>query len=135
MPVRARVVDRLISDAVGPQWFDNSRGFSCKSMPTDEYRKTQDAAEVLYERVIDAIDWPRILIEACSRHFDLVKSGNHLPIKNDIVDDVCGSCLQEALMADEHMPRHSPVPVPRLNRGQDWLAELARVRTEYGRSF
>lgn len=134
MPVRARVVDRLISDAIGPQWFDNSRGFECKSMPTREYHKTQDAANVLYERVIDRIDWSRILIEACSRHYDLVRTGNHMKIANDIVEDVCGNCLQEALLADEHMPRHSPVPAPRADQGQDWLAELARVRAEYGRS-
>jgi hypothetical protein len=133
MPVRARAVGRLAIDAVGHQWFDNSRGFECKSMPTAAYNETSDAADVLYERIVDSIDWSRILIEAVSRHFDLVRLGSHSQGANDIVEDVCGSCLQEALLADEHMPRHSPVPLPRNDRGQDWLGILSEMREKYGR--
>lgn len=130
MPVRARIVERLVQDVAGPQWFNNLNGFN--SMPTAEYHKVSEAADVLFERIVDRIDWPRILIEACSRHYDLVRSGTHSSIKNDIVLDVCGNCLQETLLTDDHSPRHSPEPQPRLDRGQDWLGEMVRIRIEYG---
>jgi hypothetical protein len=133
MPVRARVVERLVSDAVGQQWFDNSQGLQCKSMPTAEYHKTTDAADVLYERVVDSIDWPRVLIEAMSRHSDLMRLGNHGTRTTDISEDVCGSCIQEALLADDTFPRHSPVPLPRHDRGKDWLGTLMQMRENYGR--
>lgn len=134
MPVRARVVERLVSDAVGQRWFNNSQGFECVSMPTAQYRRTTDAANTLYERIVDAIDWPRTLIEAMSRHHDLMRLGNHGNGASDISDDVCGNCIQEALLTDETMPRHSPVPLPRHDRGEDWLGTLMQMREKYGRS-
>lgn len=133
MPVRARIVENLTHETVGYQVWDGLTG-RCKTVPTADYHEAQKAADVLFERIVDAIDWPRVLIEACSRHFDLVRAGAHKSIKHDIVQDVCGDCLHEALLADEHMPRHSPVPLPRIDTGQDWLGILAAMRQKYGRS-
>lgn len=133
MPVRARIVEGLTNDAIGSQVWDGLTG-TCRTMPTEDYREAQAAADVLFERIVDQVDWPRVLIEACSRHYDLVRAGTHKSIRHDIVDDVCGNCLHEALLADEHMPRHSPVPLPRVDNGQDWLGILARMREQYGRN-
>lgn len=138
MPVRERLVTALTEDAIGAQWWDNSRGHECKSMPTDDYYRTRDAAEVLFERIIDRVDWNRVMLEASGRHFDLLRAGAH-PVRGlDLADAfdgiICADCLREALLADETFPRHAPEPAPRVDKGQDWVGELAAMRAKHGRS-
>jgi len=134
MPVRARVGTALAEQVVGAQVWNGLYG-ECKTMPTDAYDETVAVADVLYERIVDMIDWNRVLIEASSRHLNLVRDGNHRPLRYNIMEAVCGFCIQEALLTDEHMPRHSPVPLPRHDQGQDWLKVMAEMRQKYGRGF
>lgn len=140
MPIRNRIVTLLTEDVVGAQWWDNSAGSVCMSMPTDDYDRTRDAAEVLYERIVDRIDWNRILIEASSRHFDLCRAGTH-PERSgskavyweDLENTICPDCLREAMLADDTRPRHSPDPALRVDSGQDWAGEITAMRVKHGK--
>lgn len=137
MPVRDRVVTRLTEDVVGPQVWNNARGARCQTMPTEDYYRTGDAADAVYERIVDDIDWNRVLLEAASRHFDLLRDGTHRPAGLDLhdmfEDTLCPDCLREALLADETIPRHAPEPARRRHRGLDWAGIVAEMRTKYGR--
>lgn len=138
MPVRARLVTSIVEDVVGAQWWDNSRGHECQSMPTEDYYRTDDAANVLYERIIDRIDWNRVMLEASSRHFDLVRAKAHGPAGADLADMfddiICPDCIREALLCDDTVPRHDPKPAPRVDTGQDWAGEFAEMRGLHGKS-
>lgn len=124
MAVRDRVVEQLTTDVVGVQWWDNSRGHECTTMPTEAYYQTRDAANVLYERIVQRIDMNRILLEAVGRH---CADGHD---EDAVIGNICGPCVTEALLAEGHWWDGPRKPV---DQGQDWLAVLADMRERHGR--
>lgn len=106
MPIR-REAARVITEAfTGTVWFSHGQ---CQTMPHDQYEQARVAGDALYELVIDHIDWPRVLIEATSRHLNLVDAGRH-PARapgwrglQTGPDQPCAGCIREALLADERV--------------------------------
>ncbi|MEY9842498.1 hypothetical protein [Streptacidiphilus sp. EB103A] len=127
MPNRRRVVEVLTQDAVGAQQWNGARG-ECVTMPTDAYYAVQDAMTAVLERVARAVDWPRLLTEAASRHLvvhpDLEPDDRHW---NPAAGAVCGECLCEALLADDRgAPNWRDHPVsPREQPHTDWPRVVA----------
>jgi hypothetical protein len=112
MPVRYSTVTHLTEQVVGPQVFNNLVGFSVETMPTEAYLDVRDAMDTLYWRLINDIDWARILLEASARHSNLIADGTHPPTGRRMVDRVmadtarhdsapCPTCLREALLAED----------------------------------
>jgi hypothetical protein len=137
MPVRDRIATMLTEDVVGVQWWNNAAGRRCVTMPTQSYDSLHEAVDTLYERIVDAIDWNRVLLEAASRHFDLVRLGTHGKAGRDLSDlfeeTLCPDCLREALLADETIPRHAPEPAPRRAVSVDWATAVTEARNTYGK--
>lgn len=104
MPVRRQTAAHLTQLFVGEQWWHGTTG-ECQTMPTAEHDKAFEAADLLWERLIAHIDWARVIIEASSRHLSLVLGNCHpgrpsgIPTSDDA--EVCGWCVQEALLDDE----------------------------------
>jgi hypothetical protein len=58
-----------------------------------DFDQIADLADSVYERVIDSIDWKRVMLEASARH-----SALHMTDETQM-DDVCAECVREALLA------------------------------------
>ncbi|GHB91667.1 hypothetical protein GCM10010306_103610 [Streptomyces umbrinus] len=127
MPNRLRVVGSLTQDVIGTQRFNGAIG-KCVSIPDDDYEAVKDAMTAVLERVIRAVDWPRLLREASFRH-DTVHP-DHKPDDRDWspATGVCGECLAEALLADDRGAQdweRTPT-IPREHAITDWPALVAR---------
>lgn len=128
MPNRRRVIETLTQDALGAQRFNGLIG-ECVSMPHADYEAVRDAMTAILERVVRAVDWPRLLREASFRH-DTVHP-DHEPSAEDwnLATGVCGECLAEALLADDMGAqdwKRTPT-IPRGHGSTDWPATVART--------
>lgn len=113
MPERVRAARYLTHQFTGAQVWNGLTG-QCTTMPTDAYDRTEDAADLLFEKLVDHLDWSRIMLAAAGRHLALVNAGVHpgtgvgatrtYPIDADDVG-VCGQCVQEALLDDDRRIR------------------------------
>lgn len=130
MPVRDRVTTAIAEEVVGGQVWNGLTG-ECKTMPTKAWNETRQIAEVLYERIVGRIDWPRVILEASARHYDLNDRGQHKPLRYNAHEDLCGDCVHQALLNDDHWPRIAEMPT--CDTGQDWLSIMAKLREEHGR--
>ncbi|WP_327594669.1 hypothetical protein [Streptomyces chartreusis] len=121
MPNRRAVIGSLTQDVLGAQVFNGLIG-ECKSMPDARYRQVQDAMAAVLERFARAIDWPRLLREASSRHIRLHPDKKLDPRDWSAAENVCGECLEEALLADDigapDWERHPTAP--REHANTDW---------------
>lgn len=95
MPVRDKAVDRILREAGLRMAFNNAdytARVNGETMTRDEFDKRfWDPADRIYERVVDTIDWNRVLLEASARHAAL----NH---EDWLIEDICPDCLCEALL-------------------------------------
>lgn len=127
MPNRRRVIGSLTECVLGAQRFNGLIG-KCVSMPDQEYDATQDAMTAVLERVVRAVDWPRLLREASFRH-DTVHPGRETRAEDwNLATGVCGECLAEALLADDMGAqdwKRTPT-IPREHDRTDWPAIVAR---------
>lgn len=111
MPVRSKAVATIFSLLMGdqPYHFNNLPGHATATvngvvMPREEFdEKYMDPIERVFERVVDSIDWNRVMLEALSRHLALEKDPDHDPrgVGADWDDLLCPECLCEALLADD----------------------------------
>ncbi|MEU3042244.1 hypothetical protein ACFWC2_14475 [Streptomyces diastaticus] len=128
MPNRRRVVETLTQDVVGAQVFNGLIG-ECVSMPHADYEAVQDATAAILERVVRAVDWPRLLREASFRH-DIVHPDQE-PSAEDWspATGVCGECLAEAMLADDLGAQdwERKPTIPREHSSTDWPATVART--------
>lgn len=72
MPVRAKNEEWLVRQFVGSQGFQSG---VCFTMPDEDYRAVVEFTENLYHRLIERVDWERVVLEASGRcealgHFD-----------------------------------------------------------------
>lgn len=89
MPERAKAEDKLVRDLLGGLAFYMDE---CKTIPHNDYLAVKDLAREIYGRIITRLDWPRILLEASSRHLAL----DHP--KDEYHGYLCAECLEKALM-------------------------------------
>ncbi|TDC34240.1 hypothetical protein E1211_18000 [Micromonospora sp. 15K316] len=132
MPVRRNIVSRLTQRVVGVHTWNGLTGEPV-TISRENWDRAVDAADELYDEVVRAVDWNRILIEALGRHFQLDHDG----------EQPCGECVREALLYDEraglsalHPWRERPA-VPERETHPDWAAvcaELVRCRQPGDRS-
>lgn len=139
MPVRRDAASLITYLFIGHHSWNGATA-ECQSMPTDAYEQTETAADLLYERLVDRLDWSRTVIEASSRHLSLVNAGIHPgprrgPSREYMSDsgaEICGDCLREALLDTDRRSRWiadgQPVTSPRRHQpgtGQDPAVVLA----------
>ncbi|MFJ6437861.1 hypothetical protein [Streptomyces sp. NPDC091416] len=120
----------LVQDTLGNQrWNGLTR--ECESMPTEAYREMHDGAAAIVERLAEAVNWPRLLFEAASRHMRLHPGleAEDDPLFPAPVDGVCGECLHEAFLADDTGGQNwaSRPTAPREHLDTDWPAIVAAV--------
>jgi hypothetical protein len=135
MPERDKARRSLVVDVVGYQVFNGLIG-KTTSMPNDRYEQVSDTADMLFERIIDRIDWNRILLEAMNRHHELVRSGTHRETNwyaGITENEVCPDCLRESLLAEERFPRLDPQPAERRDDHRDVFGIFAKA-LKYRRS-
>lgn len=113
MPVRDKAVDtalRTVLDGT-TMWFRNQPGneqatVGSETMPRDEFnRRFWDPIDKAYERVVDSIDWNRVMLEASARHMALENHPEHdkRAVGDTYENVICPECVCEALMADTTM--------------------------------
>lgn len=105
MAIRDRLADWLLRRFTGELWFVHGE---CQTMPHPEYERAAAAADELLERLVHAVDWRRLAIEATGRHMA------HDPDGWDR-GELCGDCIRDALLArDPHTGpiTGAPPPVP-----------------------
>ncbi|OEV09329.1 hypothetical protein AN218_23160 [Streptomyces nanshensis] len=93
------MIDALTQQVVGSQRFNGLRG-ECVSMPPADLHAVQDACAAILENVARAVNWARLLQEASGRHQLLHPDRQEDGPRWSPVDDVCGECLEEALLAE-----------------------------------
>lgn len=124
MPIRRKIAGEFAEQVVGAHIWNGAIG-ECETMPTDRYDQTVDTVDVLFERMVDRIDWPRLMIEASARH--LSTHPEQEPFASP--EAPCGACVREALLAGDRptdWPIHEPPPAAeRRDDGRDWAADLA----------
>lgn len=124
MPVRRRVVTYLAEQVVGVHVWNQAVG-ECATMPTSAYDTNRDAVDVLFERLVCAVDWNRLMLEATARH---LSSHPDMPADKRL-DGLCGRCVREALLAGDRLHNWPADGVPpdavRCDDGRDWAAALA----------
>lgn len=116
MPVRNKVVTWLGERFGGVQTWNGLTG-ECRTIPTDDYYATRDAADALYVDLIERIDWPRILLESISRHGSLENARVHPAQRGgSVIRGTCADCLQAALLARDRLidwvSDGAPTPTP-----------------------
>ncbi|MFJ8752052.1 hypothetical protein ACIREO_22380 [Streptomyces sp. NPDC102441] len=120
----------LTQDILGNQRW-NGRTRQYESMPTSTFHDMLDGAAAIVERAAGAVNWPRLLFEAASRHMllhpdRLVEDDRQHPSP---VADLCGECFREAILADDTGAQDwtARPASPREHRGTDWPAIVAAV--------
>lgn len=126
MPVRDKAIDvafRSLMDDT-PFHFYKQPGHETATigdvtMPYAEFReRIMDPIEFAYERVVDSMDWNRVMLEAMARHLAL----DHATTQADKPGfpwgpDICPECICEALLADTTHVSWNAEPVsPRYHR-------------------
>jgi hypothetical protein len=99
VPNRQRVIKVLTQSVLGAQQFNGLIGETV-NMPIDDYEAVEDAMAGLLERVVAAVDWPRLLMEASWRHVSLHLDKEELERYRSEAAGVCGECLAEAMLQD-----------------------------------
>jgi hypothetical protein len=143
MPVRRKIAGEITELFTGTHIWNGLIG-ECQTMPTAEFDKARDAADLLFEYVVDRIDWPRVLLEATSRHMALIlgechpKAGSGWRARGveDDLERPCPACIREALLTDDRMSEWvvngQPIEAPRrrwTDPRPDYAADLARAVT------
>lgn len=103
MPVRDKIATWLGEKFTGGHTWDGRVG-ECRTMPTEDYYRARDAADALFVHLVDGIDWPRVVLEAMSRHGALEDAGVHPTVRNGWLHErLCPDCIREALLAKDRM--------------------------------
>lgn len=92
MPVRDKALDEMVRLVTG-------HGNQAKAMKLALYH----AADALYTKTLDSIDWKRVMHDAVTRHMAL-HDGDYLTSgleDEHAVGEVCSECIHEALLANE----------------------------------
>jgi hypothetical protein len=120
------VVKVLAQDVVGRHVWNGARG-ECQTMPTEQYEAAEEAMAAVLERVVIAIDWPRLLMEASWRHMELHPDRKETDRHWSEAAGVCGECLAEALLATRTgAPDWERHPAAQLTRqAVDWPLVVA----------
>jgi hypothetical protein len=93
----------------------------CQSMPDEDYCAVRELVSAAFVRLVDHIDWNRVLLEATGRHFALHhKDDDKKYLMSD--DNVCGECICEALLATTFGGKFS----------DDWTKEPTSPRVREG---
>jgi hypothetical protein len=61
------------------------------------YSGMRDFTEALAQKVIDNVDWTRLLHAASGRHLRHVKEGDHRDMVVGEIRGVCGKCIKEVM--------------------------------------
>lgn len=127
MPVREKACDTAFYALMGDtpfHFYNNPAGPTATingvTMPREEFRERfSDPIERIYERVVDSIDWNRVMIEAWQRHMAVGHGaeGEADEYSFPFTPQICPECLCEALLADDTSPRWSEEPkAPRYHK-------------------
>jgi hypothetical protein len=101
MPNWLAVVRALRQDVIGT---NHHYSFGVvATMPEEPYDEVTDAMAAILERVVVAIDWRRLVVEASWRHMELHPDRKETldRYKSEAEEVVCGECLAEALLQQE----------------------------------
>lgn len=140
MPNFVAVVKTLAQDVVGRHVWNGARG-ECTTMPTEQYDATEEAMASVLERVVVAVDWPRLLMEASWRHEQLHPDRKESARYWSEAAGVCGECLAEAMLTTRPgAPDWESEPAARLTRqAVDWpsvvMASLAYRRAPVSHEY
>lgn len=126
MPNFMAVVKTLAQDVVGRHVWNGARG-ECQTMPTEQYDATEEAMAAVLERVVVAVDWPRLLMEAAWRHAELHPDRKESDRYWSEAAGVCGECLAESMLATRTgSPDWERHPAAELTRqAVDWPSVVA----------
>ena len=126
MPNFMAVVKMLAQDVVGRHVWNGARG-ECQTMPTGQYDATEEAMAAVLERVVVAVDWPRLLKEASWRHAEVHPDRKEQDRYCSEAAGVCGECLAEAMLATRTgAPDWTDHPTAELTRQDvDWPVVVA----------
>ena len=126
MPNFMAVVKMLAQVVVGRHVRNGARG-ECQTMPTGQYDATEEAMAAVLERVVVAVDWPRLLMEASWRHAEVHPDRKEQDRYWSETAGVCGECLAEAMLATRTgAPDWTDHPTAELTRQDvDWPVVVA----------
>lgn len=92
----------LVQDVLGVQTFDGRYGGGhTVNMPPESYAAVENAMDAVVERVVQLVDWPRLLEEAGWRHQFVHEDKDVEENLNTNVRGVCSECLREALLVSD----------------------------------
>jgi hypothetical protein len=100
MPNSEAVRKVLTQDVLGGQIWNGLIGQPVR-MPIDDYERVEEAAMAILERVAQAVNWDRLLMEAYWRHQRLHEDKETEERWQPTTSETCGECLREALLADD----------------------------------
>lgn len=126
MPNRFQVVATLANDALDQKGFHFTATHSGR-YPYEIWDAAENVADALYYRVVDLVDWNRVIIEATSLHLQ--------KIHPDLLDNnLCGTCIREALLATDrsfHWEKNGGayIPEPTVKDWANGVAEAVGMRT------
>lgn len=122
MPVRDKAVSTILHVLMGdtPYHFNNvhmTATVNGKKMSRDKFDEIyMDPIERIYERVVDSIDWNRVMLEASARHIALGHDEGEDRDSFPHTEDICPKCLCEALLTDDtHSDWKSNPDAPRFH--------------------
>ena len=126
MPNRQAVVKVLRDDVLGAQQFNGLIGETV-NMPMDDFERVEEATTAILERVAAAVSWERLLMEASFRHNSLHPEKAPDNRYWSLAMGVCGECLREALLAEQHGgQRWEETPsTPLTHQKTDWPSIVA----------
>lgn len=113
MPVRKKAVADLAEDMMGGSFAWDISGMmpgqvihSYMDRPIVEatealYYDHVDAADKLYESLVNRIDFNRILIESSIFHLKAIEKDPSHEDPTYSMDSTCGACLKRALLSDD----------------------------------
>lgn len=97
MPVRDKAVYRLLEDIIGVRTFDGRTGepgFG-DPMTAAAYSYAHRGVQAMYVRMVESVDWSRVLIEATSRCIQL----GHDHERTESFLTVCGESVRCAMLS------------------------------------
>lgn len=115
MPERRNVVTYFTELIFGGPWVWNGLIGEIHEIETErsgltthDYDAARQVVDDLYLELLDRIDWNRAILEAQGRHARHQKADPEHRWLSSAGDDICPTCLHEALANPEHRPVDEP---------------------------
>lgn len=103
MPERDKAVLRISADIIGAKVFDGLTQ-TPRGVKRELWEALQALVDMAYVKVVQTLDWNRILLTASARHVELVdRDGGHstdIMFGIDDDDPVCPDCIVWALLSE-----------------------------------